>query len=360
MFQQFSAQDIIPNQQETVTRALFSNNVGSLTTFFSSSAQTATQKTYYYELFNSASTAPTAEAQFAIAYGNRFGSGSAGDGGQVNDTPTRAIYSQYKQLLLDPEVNAFTVDGRTMNSIYVINFNRARLRDGLDEGNIEINLHHLSGSEFINGIGSMATHTGSNVILGATQALRLVDDSKVATATLTTAGEVYNIVSGTIENGIYNSADPVYYGKLYPRLGVAVLDGDFLDASASFGTVTSQGVAGDNAYKLYTSISGSAANLTDGSGDVLGLAARSKEYIKSTHYFVRARASQFNFSNNPTFVTGSDGDLSISSFINDPKVYITTVGLYDQNKNLVAVAKASKPIQKSFRKETLIEVKLDY
>jgi hypothetical protein len=339
MFQQFSSQDIIPNQQETITRALFSNNVGSLTTFFTSSAQTATQKTYYYELFNSASTAPTAEAQFAIAYGHRFGSGSANDGGQVNDTPTRAIYSQYKQLLLDPEVNAFTVDGRTLNSIYVVNFNRARLRDGLDEGNVEFNLHHLSGSEFIAGVGSMATHTGSNVTLSpSAQAIRLIDDSKVTTATLTTAGEVYNIVSGTIENGIYNSADPVYYGKLYPRLGVA----------------------GDNAYKLFTSISGSAANLTDGSGDALGLAARSKEFVKSTHYFVRARAGQYNFSNNPTFVTGSDGDLAISTFINDPKTYITTVGLYDQNKNLVAVAKASKPIQKSFRKETLIEVKLDY
>ena len=98
----------------------------------------------------------------------------------------------------------------------------------------------------------------------------------------------------------------------------------------------------------------------EASGDVLGLSARSKEYVKSTHYFVRARAAQFNFSNNPTFVTGSDGDLAISDFINDPKVYITTVGLYDENKNLLAVAKASKPIQKTFRKETLIEVKLDY
>lgn len=138
------------------------------------------------------------------------------------------------------------------------------------------------------------------------------------------------------------------------------MDGAALDLSASFGTVSGSDVAGDNAYKLYKSISGSAANLTDLSGDVLGLAARSTEYVKSTHYFIRARASQFNFSNNPTFVTGSDGDLAVPTFINDPKVYITTIGLYDQNKNLVAVAKASKPIQKSFRKETLIEVKLDY
>ena len=88
--------------------------------------------------------------------------------------------------------------------------------------------------------------------------------------------------------------------------------------------------------------------------------ARRTENVSTSHYFVRANNREFNFSNNPTFVTGSDGDLAISDFINDPKVYLTTIGLYDDNKNLLAVAKSSKPIQKSFRKETLIEVKLDY
>jgi hypothetical protein len=360
MFIQFQTDDIVPNQQETVTRAMFSNNVGNLTTFFSSSAQTATQKTYYYEVFNSASTAPTAEAQFSVAFGHRFGSGSEGEGGQVDDTPSRAIYSQYRQLCLDAGVRSFTNNGVNSDYIYVVNFNRARLKDGIDEGNIELNLHHLSGSEFINGVGYNAAHTGSNVQLGASTALRLVDDSKIANATVTSAGEVYNIVSGSIENGVYNATSPHYYGKIFPRLGVVVLDGAKLDLSASFGTVTGSDIPGDNAYKLFTSMSGSAAFLNDGSGDTLGMSARSKEYVKSTHYFVRARASQFNFSNNPSFVTGSDGDLAISDFINDPKVYITTVGLYDEDKNLLAVAKASKPIQKSFRKETLIEVKLDY
>jgi len=360
MFVRFQADDIVPNQQETVTRAMFSNNVGNLITFFTSSAQTAAQKTYYYELYNSASSAPTAEAQFSVAFGHRFGSGSAGEGGQVDDTPSRAIYSQYRQLCLDAGIKSFTNNGVNSNYIYILNFNRSRLKDGIDEGNIEINLHHLSGSQYIAGPGTNAAHTGSNVKLGNARALRLVDDSKIASATMTSAGEVYNIVSGSIEGGVFTPTSPKYYGKIFPRLGVVVLDGHKLDLSASFGTVTGSDVAGDNAYKLYKSLSGSAANLTDLSGDILGLSARSKEYVKSTHYFVRARASQFNFSNNPTFVTGSDGDLAISDFINDPKVYITTIGLYDDNKNLLAVAKSSKPIQKSFRKETLIEVKLDY
>lgn len=358
MFIRFQADDIVPNQQETVTRALFSNNTGNLLTFFTSSDQTDSQKQYYYEIYNSASVVVTSEPQFSVAFGHRFGSGSESDGGQVSDTPSRGIYSQYRQLCLNPGVSAFDVNGTTSNYVYVLNYNRARIKDGLDPNNIELNLRYLSGSQFMQSH-PLNAHTGSNVKVGAAKALRLISDAVLANPAYTAAGEVYNIVSGSIEDGIFNPTTPHYYGTAYPRLGIIVLSGRKLDLSASFGTVTGSDVPGDNAFKLFTSISG-AASLVDLTGDKLGMKARSREFVKSTHYFVRAKASQFNFSNNPTFITGSEGDLAVAEFINDPKVYITTVGLYDENKNLLAVAKASKPIQKSFRKETLIEVKLDY
>jgi hypothetical protein len=44
----------------------------------------------------------------------------------------------------------------------------------------------------------------------------------------------------------------------------------------------------------------------------------------------------------------------------DPKVYLTTVGLYDDFQNLLAVAKLSQPIEKSFDREVVVKVKLDY
>lgn len=356
----FESGDIIPNQQETVTRALWSGNVGNLTTFFTSSTQTATQKRYYYEIFNSQSGACGAEAQFSIAYGHKQGSGSADEGGQINDTPSRAIYGQYKQLCLDQDQERFTIGGTATDSIYVINVNRARMREYLDEGNLELNLHALSGSFFLAGGGTVNAHTGSNVKLGtAGRIIRLVDDSRIANATVGEVGEVYNIVSGTIEDGVFNSAAPHYYGLLYKRLGVVVLDGTVLDRSASFLTVTGSEIPGDNAFKLYKSISGSAL-YTDLSGDYLGFQGRSAEKVKSTHYFVRVKNSEYNFSNNPSFVTGSEGDLAHPLMIGDPKVYITTVGLYNPDKELLAVAKTSKPIQKSFTKEALIKVKLEF
>lgn len=87
---------------------------------------------------------------------------------------------------------------------------------------------------------------------------------------------------------------------------------------------------------------------------------RSAEEIISSTYFVRAKNRDFNFSNNPTFADRSNGRIRNEEFIGDPKVFITTVGLYDDQNNLVAVGKLSNPVLKDFQNEALIRVKLDY
>ena len=128
----------------------------------------------------------------------------------------------------------------------------------------------------------------------------------------------------------------------------------------SFNTVTGSNVAGDNAWKLYTSISGAMAYGKTYSVSELAFAARNEEAITSTHFFVRVKNGEYNFSNNPSFTTGSFGDLAQATFVNDPKVYITTIGMYNNRQELLAVAKLSKPILKSFQSEALIKVKLDF
>jgi hypothetical protein len=185
----------------------------------------------------------------------------------------------------------------------------------------------------------------------------LVDDSRVSNGTVTTAGEVYNLVSGSLEDGIYNSSSPHYYGLLYRRLGIVVIDGNVLDRSGSFLTVTGSEIPGDNAYKLFTAISG-AAKYTDVSGDRLGFAGRSGERVKSSHYFVRVKNQEYNFSNNQTFTTGSEGDLGQPTMIGDPQVFITSVGLYNDSKELLAIAKTNKAIKKNFNSECLLKIKL--
>jgi hypothetical protein len=90
------------------------------------------------------------------------------------------------------------------------------------------------------------------------------------------------------------------------------------------------------------------------------LQIRRTENISTSHYFVRANNREFNFSNNPTFTTGSVGAFVNPLFERDPHVYITSVGLYDDANELLAVAKTSQPIEKSFDKEIAIKVKLDF
>jgi hypothetical protein len=86
----------------------------------------------------------------------------------------------------------------------------------------------------------------------------------------------------------------------------------------------------------------------------------SQETITSDFVFVRPRSSEFNYSENPSFISGSTGEVLYSSFINNPQTYITTIGLYNDTNELLAVAKLSRPLNKNFTKEALVRVKLDF
>ena len=88
--------------------------------------------------------------------------------------------------------------------------------------------------------------------------------------------------------------------------------------------------------------------------------SRREEVITSQHYFCRVPNKEFNFSSNPTFTSGSNGDFTVGTFFKNPKTFITQVGLYNDNNELLAVAKLSKPLQKNYSKEAIIKVKLDF
>ena len=88
--------------------------------------------------------------------------------------------------------------------------------------------------------------------------------------------------------------------------------------------------------------------------------ARREEQIKSSHYFCRVKSDQYNYSQNPTYYTGSNAELKNSTFVQDPKSYITTVGLYNNKNELLAVAKLSQPLLKSKDREAVIKVRLDF
>lgn len=350
VYTRFNEEDVIKQQNEKVTAGVWSNALANLDTHFSSSYQTTTQKQYYVDVYNGLPSATDSLVQYSIAYGHRLGSGSDSQG-ELNDSPSRAIYSQFKQILLNSDTAGFTTFGSgSTDSIYVITFKRNRIKERLGVGTIEIPLQTIN-TRTTNATGSVTT-SGS--------IFTLIDDSSINTnPTIGTYGRVYNLVSGS-NNTVYNSSAPHYYGTVYPDFGCVVIDGNVLDQKLAFKTNVSSSSEGNNHFTLFRSISGSGTVVDPLRDNNYAFYARNEEKITSTHFFVRVKNSQYNYSNNPSFVTGSTGDLSQTTFTKDPVTYITTVGLFNDNNELLAVAKVSKPIMKSFSKEALIQVKLDF
>jgi len=356
IYKKFGTIDKVTNRTEIVTSGIWSGDTGSfnVASNYTSSAQVAsTSGRYYLDVYNTADTG-SGEVQFSIAYGDVEGFGAPTITQDDDSTsPTKATYNQYKNVLLDSSDNYFSVytgstaGGADMTSFYAININRARYKERLDPGNISID---LSGS-----IGSIT----------------LIDDSGGTDENVTTAGRVYNLVSGSLNigsaltasiatTGGYSAAQNGQgYGLFYPDMGIILLNpkalasainSDLGQASSSISSVYHQ----NNGSK-----SGSVALLKSLAGGA-DFQVRRTENVSTSHYFVRANNREFNFSNNPTFVTGSVGAFAQSLFERDPHVYITTVGLYDDANELLAVAKTSKPVEKSFDKEIAIKVKLDF
>lgn len=348
------------NEKIIFTRGLWADGTGELLTFYTSSTQNSASKQYYYQVWSSASSNCDDQSVFSVAYGHISGSGSLNSGGESSDTPSRAIYSQYRLICLDPSENVFRLkdtNSTVVDDFYVINFDRAKLGDKLDPGNFQLSIAELNGASFANNI-----YTASNVgLAGSNKVISLIDDSADASDSLGYGGVPSNVralVSGTIEGGIHNPSNPHHYGLVYPDLGTIILDAEVLNLSASFNTVSGSNIAGDNAMKLFTSISGS-ANISSS-----GFTARAVDIKEQDFYFVRVFNQDFNYSNNPTYVSASTGPNSgkvlSTSFQYDPITYITSIGLYNDQRELLAVAKLSQPIQKSFSSELSITVKLEY
>ena len=327
-------QEDISISAESIVAPLWSTDVRELTNFFTSSAQTAANTgNYYYQVYEAdINTDTTAKVQFDLAYGNKVGSGSAPYNANVEGkTPTSTIYGQYRSLIYGDEDSEFVFGTHESDSIYIVNVERARYKEKLFPGSLNLKLKK-----------------GSTV-------LELTDNSKdVTTVSFVDSGRIYDIVSGsdgTPYTGTGFTPSSGSYGKFLPDIGVLVLNGDALDgAVADGGLALGTGIedAADNIRKIFDTI-------VEGDSAVL----QSEETISSNYIFVRVRNSEFNYSTNPSNITSS-GELRWDVMINTPQAYVTTVGLYNDSNDLLAVAKLSRPLLKDFTKEALVRIKLDY
>jgi hypothetical protein len=335
-FKRFDPEDFVVSS-DSITSTLWSTGAPTLTEFYTSSVQAAgSSGNYYLSVYQTASTLSTAQVQFDIAYADALGSGSTLYNPIVPENSyTKTIYGQYRSLILEDE-NANFVFGTgnnvvTGSNFWVISIERANYKQSLFPGSLNL---QLSGSGGIINLTDNSLDAPVNQFIGASQVFQLISGSNGTAGNLANGGYVLN--SGS-------------YGLVFPQLGTILLNPAALSQSIQVSPSRSNNSDGLNNQRLFNSI-------------VLGdsFALNSQETVTSDYVFVRARNSEFNYSENPSFISGSTGEVIYSNFINAPQVYITTVGMYNDSNDLLAVAKMSRPLLKDFTKEALVRVKLDF
>jgi hypothetical protein len=370
IFSQFTADDIVVGRINQVSSGLFGS--GSLylsqSAFTTSSAQANTMiganqfdvrnGQYYTNVYAGG------DLYFSIAYGDYANTGSSKydstvvtAANRVLTNETKVIYSQYRNTLLQPGDNFFSFASGSVSTpqdsqaIFVMNFASDKIKDQIDPGQIQINF------------------------LGTNGQYSFIDDSSVVNK----QQSVYNLISGSVVNGVptpytkNNTVAAVYegIGLFYPTNGVVVFNAINLDKRVGITNPVGQIVdRANNSNNNSTTFQSFWRVWTHDlflriKKSTKPMAVRKSEFVPSTNYFVRVKNKEFNYSNNPTFVSdGTDsktkGTIVYQDLINNPRTYITGVGLYDANNELIAIGKVSRPVQKSFDSELLLKVRIDF
>jgi hypothetical protein len=357
-FTQLNPSDFVVSN-DSVTAPAWSSNVPVLATFFTQSAvptSTISAGAYYLNVYQQTYGSNGAAVQFAIAYGNIFGSGSPWLNSLVPGvSPSLTTYNQYQTLVYGPEVTGsqgFNFGGATQRSqdIWVLNIERNRYKQSLMPGTFNLSLSGSGGQITITD-----NSNDSTVInyLDCGRVFTLVSGSfgRSVNQTLTNASGQGQTVSGS-------------YGFFLPDIATIILNPGALNLSfgqggislnrdtSSYGTgilAASASYTSTNNTTLYQAISRSA-----------NFQLNSQETVSSDYIFVRINNAEYNYSTNPTFTSGSTGAVLYDTMIYSPQTFVTTVGLYNNNSELLAVAKMSQALVKDFTKEALIRVKLDW
>lgn len=355
------------SQTEKVTSPYHSDGSSILlaTNIVTSSNLTSTNESYFFGIANS-STAATEE--WNIAFGDTEGHGALVEADTKSET--EAIYKQYAGLLLAPTevtggffisspASSGAISSGKDKEIFVLSARRSNMKDRINKGTWTV---VLSGS-------------GANGAAGSGP-LSLTDDSANDSPTATPVGDRYNIVSGAAGT-IVSESTARNFGFFYPDMGILVFSAAELSASipshtaaanknkpVQFGPATDATAVSQSGFT--TSVSQSAnqntalrfLNCLKPNGAKLDF--RDEEDQVSAQYFCRVRSGQMNFSNNPTFVSGSLNELRQKTMRSNPTTFITSVQLYNNAGEMVAVGNLSTPLKKNFQSEATIKVKLTY
>lgn len=251
------------------------------------------------------------------------------------------IYKQMAQTLLGFDatgsVRNFIVSGSTVsNGLMFLNISRILTKDGIKVGTFTASM----------GTSSFATPFAGTLT-------QLSDNPSITAESVNVdspAGQYWYVYTGST----YTEADKV--GLLFYQQGVLALDLQKTPFQyLSFSGSTPGIISGSNLYST-----GTITEISDGFRRyVNNFQFQNTVQINSTIYSCQAGLNEFNYSSNPTYTTGSQ--IRIKSSVVDPSTaYITTIGLYSDDNQLLAVAKLSEPLKKTQADAINLRVRLDY
>lgn len=322
--QDVSTQLSVVNEIIPLTGTFFSGTPYYVKNYLNIVSGSAVSGGFFQTIYDGSPSSISSSALVDLTYGISSASLNASSPAVFVPNEKQRVYKELARLLLGSDSSLFNFNNINYNEIFAVLFKRRIFKDEIKKGTFSITLQVYGG----------------------------VND----TLTLTDVGAAgnYDTVAGGDVGALYSGSTIV--GSVYYNAGIAVFPtGVFVAPSAG------QSVFWSGSYNLNQIVSGNIDQAVDGFRNRINqIQFQNQTNLHSTIYFCRALNSEFNYSTNPSFVDSSGRIIPTSGTDNQTRVYLTSVGLYDINDNLLAVAKLSQPVKKSPDSEIVVRCKLSY
>jgi hypothetical protein len=367
IFKKLGGNDIFTDTHK-VTTGLFAADEGAFNgTQMETSSVSASNKRYFYTIADGDTTA--SNKYFDVAFGHRYASGSdQSTGSNASYNETEATYKQFANIVLDDPYTGFEftpISGSTTkvteDTIYAISVKTDKMKDR------------------VNGRFTLVL-SGTRVEGEASTSYQLQLTNYTESRYSSIAGDYYKIVTGSAGSqaedsdldGIDSSSGGILhtYGHFYPSIGTIILSETVLSMSMNGDDTGSGGSTSGSKFDDenwgFSANTSSADNEFDNKLKMVkallsgSVTMRSEQDLNQTTYYCRMYHNEYNFTSNPSFIqSGSQlGDI-IPDMVGDPTTFVTGIGLYNSNQEMVAVAKLNQPQKKDYNTEITVAAKLD-
>tara|TARA_B100000287_G_scaffold86833_1_gene79429 strand:- start:12211 stop:13401 length:1191 start_codon:yes stop_codon:yes gene_type:complete len=352
-------------------------------------------KNFSHGMFNSVYDYPYLSSSANQIFDVTFGiSANASASAYTQNAKKLNIYNQMAQVLFGYDISGsirkFESDGAIgddnavinydmMNQCFFINFSRLLVKDEIKKGSFSMQLFRSGSAGAIAAAGSGSYPGGQNGIRNLYELTTVADFGAANEFRTCPAGDYGILFTGSQAYDGSSGGNHSGVGLIFYQAGIIALTSSFFSDSGkwrSVGTAMTKAPlfqAGGETWTDdggQTNVGGINMHVAQQKGTIeeLAKAFRHRIYdidfnntieLNSAIHFCRVNHNEYNYSSNPTYVSNSK--IVVKNNVSDlPVTYITSVGLYSPDNELMAVAKLSEPIRKDPNTELTLRVRLDY